>query len=88
MAFADINPQAPTHVLIIPKKHIASMAEAEINEAPLLGHLLSVAAQIARDKRLDGGYRIVINTGGDAGQSVGHLHLHVLGGRHMNWPPG
>ena len=88
LAFADINPQAPVHLLVIPKQHIASTAHAEVEHAPLLGHLLGTAASIARGQPLDGGYRIVINTGDDGGQTVGHLHLHVLGGRHMGWPPG
>ncbi len=87
IGFADIMPQAPTHILVIPKKHIASTAAAGVEEAPLLGHLLAVAAQIARNKGLNG-YRIVINTGSDGGQTVEHLHLHLLGGRPMTWPPG
>jgi len=90
IAFADINPQAPVHILIIPKQHIASLAqlgtsEQEIN---LVGHLHSVAGQLARQQNLDKGYRIVINTGPDGGQTVDHLHLHLLGGRQMHWPPG
>ena len=88
LCFADINPQAPTHLLIIPKEHIASTAQAEQEHAPLLGHLVAKAAELARGAGLDGGYRIVINTGVDGGQTVDHLHLHLLGGRHMTWPPG
>lgn len=88
LCFADINPQAPTHLLIIPKEHIASQAHAEEEHAALLGHLMAKAAAIARKQGLDGGYRVVINTGPDGGQTVDHLHLHLLGGRHMTWPPG
>jgi histidine triad (HIT) family protein len=87
-AFADIDPQAPVHVLIVPRTHIASLAEAAAADAPLLGRLLEVAARIARDKGLGNGYRAVVNTGPDGGQSVDHLHVHLLGGRPMAWPPG
>jgi histidine triad (HIT) family protein len=87
-AFADINPQAPTHVLIAPREHLVSLAEAGSHHPALLGHLLLIAAQIARDKGLSKGYRIVINTGDDGGQTVDHLHVHLLGGRPMTWPPG
>ncbi|MGD0830543.1 MAG: histidine triad nucleotide-binding protein [Terracidiphilus sp.] len=89
-AFADIHPQAPVHVLIAPREHIASMAEAESNDADraLLGHLVWAAAEIARAKGLAKGYRVVINTGQDGGQTVDHLHLHLLGGRPLAWPPG
>ncbi|HWA94356.1 MAG TPA: histidine triad nucleotide-binding protein [Terracidiphilus sp.] len=87
-AFADIGPQAPTHILIVPRKHIASLAETSAADAALLGHLVAVAAQIARDKALAKGYRVVMNTGPDGGQTVDHLHVHLLGGRHMAWPPG
>src|SRR5580704_1800900 len=80
LSFADINPQAPTHVLIIPKEHIASQADAGQEHTALLGHLLSVAAEVARKAGLGGGYRVVINTGEDGGQTVAHLHLHLLGG--------
>jgi len=86
LCFADIHPQAPTHLLIISKRHIASMAEAA--DAPLLGHLMGTAAAVARSAGLDRGYRVVVNTGPDGGQTVGHLHLHLLGGRAMGWPPG
>lgn len=88
LAFADINPQAPVHLLLIPKEHIQSTAQATAEHGALLGHLLSTAATIAREQHLDRGYRIVINTGDDGGQTVDHLHLHLLGGRAMHWPPG
>lgn len=88
LAFADINPQAPVHVLVIPKEHIQSTAHATEEHAALLGHLLGNAARIAEEQHLERGYRIVINTGDDGGQTVDHLHLHVLGGRAMHWPPG
>jgi histidine triad (HIT) family protein len=85
----DINPQAPTHVLIIPRDHIESLDEASHRDEPLLGHLLRVGARIANQEGLsETGYRTVINTGTGAGQSVFHLHSHVLGSRAMNWPPG
>jgi len=87
-AFADLHPQAPTHVLIIPRQHISSMIETDRNSRALLGHLHSAAAEIARDKGLSNGYRIVVNTGADGGQTVDHLHLHLLGGRAFTWPPG
>ncbi len=88
IAFADINPQSPTHLLIIPKRHIASLAKAVVGDTPLLGHLTAVASDLARTNGLAKGYRIVVNTGDDGGQTVHHLHLHLLGGRHMSWPPG
>jgi histidine triad (HIT) family protein len=88
LCFADLNPQAPTHLLIVPRQHIASLAEAEPVQSSLLGHLLTKAAEIACSSWLDRGYRVVINTGLDGGQTVDHLHLHLLGGRHMTWPPG
>jgi histidine triad (HIT) family protein len=87
-AFADLHPQAPVHVLIVPRRHIASTAEAEATHSDLLGHLLWAAAEIARDKGLGKGYRLVINTGEEGGQTVDHLHVHLLGGRAMHWPPG
>jgi histidine triad (HIT) family protein len=87
-AFADINPMAPTHVLIVPREHITSLAEATTEHSALLGHLMSVAAEIARSKGLTKGYRVVVNTGEYGGQTVDHLHLHLLGGRQMTWPPG
>jgi histidine triad (HIT) family protein len=88
LCFADINPQAPTHLLIIPREHIASQAHAEETHAALLGHLVAKAGEVARGQGLSKGYRVVINTGADGGQTVDHLHLHLLGGRHMGWPPG
>jgi histidine triad (HIT) family protein len=87
-AFADLHPQAPVHVLIAPRKHIASLADSVEGDCALLGHLLWTAARIARDKGLANGYRVVVNVGEDGGQSVDHLHIHLLGGRPMNWPPG
>ena len=87
-AFADINPKAPVHILIIPREHISSMIDADQSKRALLGHLLWAAAEIARNKGLGNGYRVVVNTGEDGGQTVEHLHLHLLGGRAMNWPPG
>jgi histidine triad (HIT) family protein len=87
-AFADIHPHAPAHVLVVPRKHIASLADAEESDKPLLGHLLWVAAEIARTKGLGKGYRVVVNNGEDGGQTVDHIHLHILGGRSMHWPPG
>lgn len=89
IAIRDINPQAPTHLLVIPKQHIESLDDASLKHEPLLGHLLRVAARLANTEGLaEGGYRTVINNGAGAGQSVFHLHVHVLGGRPMNWPPG
>ncbi len=88
IAFPDINPQAPTHLLIIPKEHIASQAKALVEHKALLGHLMATAAELARIQKLDKGYRVVVNTGDDGGQTVHHLHLHLLGGRPMGWPPG
>lgn len=88
IAFADIHPHAPVHLLIVPRKHIASLATADAADTPLLGHLLWVVAEVARQKGLANGYRTVINTGQDGGQTVDHLHLHLLGSRAMHWPPG
>lgn len=89
VAFRDINPQAPTHALVIPRSHIASLAEASEDDESLLGHLLRVAARVAREEgHAEAGYRTVINTGPDAGQTVFHIHVHVLGGRSLTWPPG
>ncbi len=87
-AFADINPQAPVHVLIVPREHIASIAQASQDHSGLVGHLHWAAAEIARSKGLTKGYRSVINTGEDGGQTVDHIHVHLLGGRPMTWPPG
>ncbi len=88
MAFADINPQAPVHLLVIPKQHLESHAFATAEQTELVGHLMSVAGELARTEGLKNGYRLVINTGEDGGQTVGHLHVHLLGGRHLGWPPG
>ncbi len=89
IAFSDINPQAPQHVLFIPKRHLASLDEASSEDRELLGHLLVSAAKYARDNGFaDTGYRTVINTNKDGGQTVFHVHVHVLGGRTMTWPPG
>jgi histidine triad (HIT) family protein len=89
IAFRDIAPQAPHHVLVIPRKPIVSVAHAEPEDAALLGHLMLVAAKVARDLGLEsGGYRLVTNIGEHGGQSVYHLHIHILGGRQLGWPPG
>lgn len=89
LAFDDINPQAPVHVLIIPKRHVVTLNDAGAGDQALLGRLLDTATRVARKKGIaETGYRVVANTGRDGGQSVFHLHLHVLGGRHMTWPPG
>ncbi len=86
--FEDINPQAPTHVLIIPKKHIVGLKQAQAEDAEVIGYLHLLAAQIARQRGIEDGYRTVFNVGPRAGQSVFHLHLHLLGGRSLRWPPG
>ncbi len=88
IAFRDINPQAPTHVLIIPRRHVADIHHLTDADASLLGALFGAARRIADDEGLDRGYRVVSNVGAEAGQSVFHLHLHLLGGRPMAWPPG
>lgn len=88
IAFRDINAQAPVHILVIPKKSIPKLADAQPEDQALLGHLLLVAQRIAAQEGLTQGYRTVINTGEDGGQTVYHLHLHILGGRFMAWPPG
>ena len=88
LAFRDIAPAAPTHLLVIPKKELENLAAADEEDSPLLGHLLSVARKVATQEGLEDGYRVVINIGNNGGQSVDHLHLHVLGGRKMEWPPG
>lgn len=89
VAFRDINPLAPVHVLVVPREHVASLEAASERHADLLGALLIVARRVAREQGIaEGGYRTVINTGADGGQSVHHLHVHVLGGRAMQWPPG
>jgi len=88
-AIRDIKPAAPVHVLVVPKKPIPRIAEAKPEDHKVLGHLLLKAAEIAKSLGLnDGGFRLVINNGPNAGESVPHLHLHILGGRHMSWPPG
>jgi len=87
VAFRDIHPQAPTHILIIPTKHIVSVAEATVEDEGLIGRLVTTAKEIAQQANLQG-YRLVINTGSQAGQSVFHLHVHLLGGRALQWPPG
>ena len=88
IAIRDIGPQAPTHVLILPVAHIASAADLTDADGPLLGRIFAVAADLARKDGLDGGWRLVTNVGRDGGQSVDHLHVHLLGGRSMSWPPG
>ena len=87
IAFRDVNPQAPTHILVIPKEHIPSLAEASGEQGDLLGHLLLMARQIARAQGLDA-FRVIINDGAGAGQTVFHLHVHLLAGRMFSWPPG
>jgi histidine triad (HIT) family protein len=87
-AFRDLRPRAPTHLLIIPNQHIESLAELDDVSAPLAGHLLKVASNLAAQLGLSSGYRVVTNVGPDAGQSVFHLHFHLLAGRKMSWPPG
>jgi histidine triad (HIT) family protein len=89
LAFEDVRPQAPVHVLVIPKRHMASVQELGRTDVPLLGDLLLCCTKVAQQKGIsDAGYRLVTNTGRNAGQTVFHLHFHVLGGRHMSWPPG
>ena len=88
LAFKDVNPQAPVHILIIPKKPIPKLADAQDQDGELLGHLLLTARKVAQEAGLGNGYRLVINNGNDGGQTVYHLHLHILGGRQMKWPPG
>jgi histidine triad (HIT) family protein len=88
LAFKDIRPQAPVHILVIPKQPIAQLSDAESKDHALMGHLLLTAKRVAEKVGLTNGYRIVINNGEDGGQTVYHLHLHILGGRHMKWPPG
>jgi histidine triad (HIT) family protein len=88
MAFRDVNPQAPTHILVVPKQPIAGLDHASAADVNLLGHLLVVISQLARKEGLANGYRVVTNCGAAGGQSVPHLHFHLLGGRSMSWPPG
>ncbi len=88
VAFRDIRPQAPTHVLVVPRKPIPTHDEITAADAALLGHIHTVIAKLAAELGLDGGYRVVVNCKADAGQEVDHLHFHLLGGRRMTWPPG
>jgi histidine triad (HIT) family protein len=89
MAFTDINKQAPVHILVIPKKHMRSLAEIKDADLPIIGHLFDVVNKVAQQQRISKkGYRLVINCGIESGQSVWHLHIHMLGGRRMTWPPG
>lgn len=88
LAFHDVAPQAPVHVLVIPKRPLASLADATEDDGGLLGHLVVVATRLARKLGLHQGYRLVVNCGRDGGQSVDHLHVHLLGGRSLGWPPG
>ena len=87
-AFEDINPQAPTHVLIIPKKHVRGLKEAQAEDAEMIGRLHFAAAAIGRQRGIEDGYRTVLNVGPKSGQSVFHIHVHLIGGRDMKWPPG
>ena len=87
-AFEDIAPQAPTHILVCPRKHWVTLGDVKSEESALLGRLFQVAAKLAADKGVSRGYRTVVNNGTDAGQSVDHLHVHLLGGRTFRWPPG
>ena len=89
LAFEDVNPQAPVHILVIPKKHIATVLEIPPKDNELIGQLYQVASRIAQDRKIaDNGFRLVMNCNSDAGQTVFHIHLHLLGGRPMTWPPG
>ncbi|HUK23404.1 MAG TPA: histidine triad nucleotide-binding protein [Terriglobales bacterium] len=87
-AFEDLNPKAPTHVLVIPKRHLVDLKEARAEDAELIGRCHLAAARIARERGIEQGYRTVLNVGPDSGQSVFHLHVHLIGGRKMGWPPG
>ncbi|XP_014240262.1 histidine triad nucleotide-binding protein 1 [Cimex lectularius] len=88
LAFHDVNPQAPVHFLVIPKKPVATLSDTTQEDEGLLGHLMFVASKVAKEQGLDNGFRLVVNNGKDGAQSVYHLHLHVLGGRQLGWPPG
>lgn len=88
LAFRDINPAAPTHVLFIPKRHISSAKDLRADDAPVVGEIFEAIASVAEQEGVADGYRVVTNVGRDAGQSVFHLHLHLIGGRQMSWPPG
>jgi histidine triad (HIT) family protein len=89
VAFEDVNPQAPVHVLVIPKKHIPTTLDLSPDDMQLIGHMFRVAADIAKEKGIaERGFRLVMNTNPESGQTVYHIHLHLIGGRHMHWPPG
>jgi len=89
LVFRDTNPKAPVHLLVIPRKHISSLNDKLENEKALLGHMLTIVGRMAKDQGIDGsGYRTVINTNAEAGQTIFHLHIHILGGRVLRWPPG
>lgn len=89
LAFEDINPQARVHILVIPKRHLSSLADVQESDVPLIGHLMMICAKMAKEREIEeSGYRVVANTGAEAGQTVFHLHFHVLGGRIFGWPPG
>ena len=88
LAFYDLEPQAPVHILLIPKEHIGSVTELTSENSGVVAHIFEVAARLAAERHLDGGFRIVCNAGPDGGQTVPHLHFHLLGGRSMKWPPG
>jgi len=89
VAFKDINPQAPVHLLIVPRRHVAGVLDLKAADGAVIGHIFEVAGRLAREQGIaDGGFRVVVNSGADAGQSVFHLHYHLLGGRRLTWPPG
>ena len=88
LAFRDIKPQAPVHILIIPKRHIETLADLTEDDEDIIGHAMFVASRLARDLGIDKGFRVVVNCGKEAGQSVFHIHMHLLGGRSLGWPPG
>ncbi len=88
LAFKDINPQAPEHIVVIPRKHIPRVSDLETQDVPLMGKLVLAAKKIARERGLKDGYRLVVNCNSGAGQTVFHIHMHLLGGRNLGWPPG
>jgi histidine triad (HIT) family protein len=88
LAFNDVNPQAPVHILLVPKKPLDMLASAADDDQALLGHMLLAVGKITRDRKIDGGFRLVINNGEDGGQTVFHLHMHIMAGRPFRWPPG
>ncbi|HHT89690.1 MAG: histidine triad nucleotide-binding protein [Bacillota bacterium] len=88
VAFRDLHPVAPSHILVIPKKHISSLADLEADDQSLMGEMMLAIGQLAEQEGLESGFRVVVNTGPDGGQSVHHLHFHLLGGRSLTWPPG